>query len=194
MASKSTIKKAVGTIRLSKKARRAVKPGRKPEPGSAASLKKIAAGDENKVATHAARRVLAKRAARAAGNDVKVHSNETVEPVLLKFKGGKGGKVFLKTLPDGRQMLSGGEPLPDPHTKRLKLDEDIVVEMNARWRGYRYLSMFRNDREVDARIRLDFVKQGGLDTSIVFNPKANGDEPYTRVVVKGKRNVVRNGK
>lgn len=107
--------------------------------------------------------------------------------ILLHSKKGKStGDVYAKQLPDGRKILSGGVPLPDPHTEYLDINNDVVEEMNERARKYP-LQWFNNSHERrDEQIRSDFASLGARDKNIVLNT-LDRDTPYTRVIIKQKK-------
>jgi hypothetical protein len=105
---------------------------------------------------------------------VKKHEEKPGDVVVFKYARSKRQDV-AKLLPDGRYMLASAEPLPDPHTKDLKINNiDIVEEMNARWKGYWGWS----DEVRDEQVRQDFARYGSMDKRIKFDPKLNKDAPY----------------
>ena len=167
-----------------------IKKSKTPPKGSKASLEKIAKGSPDKQATLAAQRVLAKREARKAG--IQPITQQSTEDLNLKGTGKttkerygkandnpepkpvkKHGKVHKPELivkyirDDGRAVLGTAEPLPDPHTKDLKLSKDIIDDMNEWFKWYKSMPYyFKDDAERDARIREDFARYGANDKSI----------------------------
>ncbi len=193
----------------------------KPAVGSTKHLEQIAKGDPNKKATAAAKRVLAKRAARKYGGESRADiafeevdestviigrksvgksefPPEELKPVKSNDKKAKaneprwvGDKVkhpepSTRLRPDGKIVLTGGVSLPDPHTERLAVNADTLIDdMNQWFRWYATMpSYFKNDQERDQRVRQDFAAFGAFDKSIVFDPQS---ETYNRVEVKKKR-------
>lgn len=146
--------------------------------GTAQAMPKIKAIQKKSANAHKKIEALERKVAKTKA----VKSNGKVvvaaQPVLrlLSFKGKT--KVYEKALPDGKVMLSGGEPLPDPHTDALGISANILEEMNARWRGYRGCYGW-SDAERDAQVRLDFARYGAQDGNILFNPKLDNDNPYS---------------